>query len=393
MKKIAVVYEGDFRNRFGGYNSIHNRIVHLRRCADYSIDPFVVQVYDGRLMGLLRRSRRVTHRPDEMTIGDITYSVKWFKRSWLDALAHHAIDGEPKEMLLFIDKLARTLKGYSLISAHDRIGGLLAMRVNQLYGTPFFITWHGYSIHTDPFEDSMIRRQTVRLLTASRCNFFVSQSLAEKARLLTPEAFAGKVLPNGVAADFKRYDHDKRQAIRRKAGVEDCKVVAFVARFNPIKNTDLLPDIYERIASRYKGKVAFWAIGDGPTRKRVEREMKVACKFWGYQEPEQIPDFMNCIDVLVLPSKREGLPLVSLEAIKCGAAVVASNGLGSCDYIGKDNVFDLDSPTFIDDISNRAVAILNGEAQPQQISDDLSWEKTAITENTIYAECMAQSEK
>lgn len=73
--------------------------------------------------------------------------------------------------------------------------------------------------------------------------------------------------------------------------------------------------------------------------------------------------------------------------------MVASNGLGSCDYIGKDNVFDLDSPTFIDDISNRAVAILNGEAQPQQISDDLSWEKTAITENTIYAECMAQSEK
>ncbi len=393
MKKIAVVYEGDLSNRFGGHNSIQNRIVHLRQCADYRIDALVMQVYDGRVMRLLRRSRRITRRPAETTVGEVTYAVKWFKRSWIDAATHHAFDGEPRKMMRFIDQLAHTLKDYNLISAHDRIGGLLAMRVNELYGTPFFITWHGYSIHTDPFCDKMVRRQTVRLLTAAKCNFFVSRTLAEKAHELTRQDFAGDVLPNGVSADFKRYGEAERTALRCKEGVDGCKVVAFVARFDPIKNTQLLPHIFEQIANRYEEKVLFWAIGDGPTRKSVEKSMRVPCKFWGYQEPKLIPVLMNCIDVLVLPSKREGMPLVSIEAIKCGAGVVASNRLGACDYIGRDNVFDPDSPTFVDDISTRAVAMLNGEVQPQKIDGSLSWEETAKKENAFYTQCLEQSGK
>ena len=393
MKKIAVVYEGDIYNRFGGYNAIQNRIVHLRRCANYRIDAFVMQVYDGRMMSLLRDSDYITQRPEQVTISKVSYRMKWFKRSWIDAATHRLLGSEPKKMMQFINNLAQEFKDYDLISAHDRIGGLVAMRANELYGIPFFVTWHGFSIHTDPFRDSMIRRQTVRLLTKATGNFFVSQALAEKAHELTTDEFASTVLYNGVSTEFKRYTDEYRNELKRQAGVEGCKVVAFVARFDPIKNTNLLPVIYERISKRYNGKVVFWAIGDGPTRKCTEKKMTVPCKFWGYQEPEQMPNFMNCVDVLVLPSKREGLPLVSLEAIKCGAGVVASSGLGSCDYIGRDNMFDLESNTFIDDISNRAVAMLNGKVPRQHISDKLSWEETAERENAIYAKCMTQQRK
>lgn len=113
--------------------------------------------------------------------------------------------------------------------------------------------------------------------------------------------------------------------------------------------------------------------------------MTVPCRFWGYQEPELIPDFMNCIDVLVLPSRREGLPLVSLEAIKCGAGVVASSGVGASEYIGSNNVFDITAPDFAEHISRRAVAMLNGDVPAQTLNKDMTWAETAQLENAIYA--------
>lgn len=184
---------------------------------------------------------------------------------------------------------------------------------------------------------------------------------------------------------FHRYSDHSRAELRRKLGVDGCKVVAFVARFDPIKNAESLPDIYSRIQRYYEGKVAFWAIGDGCTKAGVERQMTVPCRFWGYQEPELIPDFMNCIDVLVLPSRREGLPLVSLEAIKCGAGVVASSGVGASEYIGSNNVFDITAPDFAEHISRRAVAMLNGDVPAQTLNKDMTWAETAQLENAIYA--------
>ena len=99
---------------------------------------------------------------------------------------------------------------------------------------------------------------------------------------------------------------------------------------------------------------------------------------------------MNCIDVLVLPSRREGLPLVSLEAIKCGAGVVASSGVGASEYIGRDNVFDITDPDFTERISRRAVAMLKGEVPPQTLDKEMTWAETAQHENAIYASRLAR---
>lgn len=384
MKKIAVVFEGDIYNRFGGTNSIQNRIEHLRQCAGYGIDPYMIQVYDGKVMRLLRKSGGTPSRPARARLGSVECDMRWFKRSWTDAVVHRWLGQEPPMLMSFTSRVAHELEGYDLISAHDRIGGLAAMRASQLYGMPFFMTWHGYSIHTDPFRDAVVMNQTRRLLLAATDNFFVSKSLAEVAQEIAPGS-SGRVLFNGVSQRFHRYSDQSRAELRRKLGVDGCKVVAFVARFDPIKNAESLPDIYSRIQRYYEGKVAFWAIGDGCTKAGVERQMTVPCRFWGYQEPELIPDFMNCIDVLVLPSRREGLPLVSLEAIKCGAGVVASSGVGASEYIGSNNVFDITAPDFAEHISRRAVAMLNGDVPAQTLNKDMTWAETAQLENAIYA--------
>ena len=85
-------------------------------------------------------------------------------------------------LMRFTGRVARELEGYDLISAHDRIGGLAAMQASRLYGVPFFMTWHGYSIHTDPFCDAVVMDQTRRLLQSA-----VQRGVAPVSPLQRPE--------------------------------------------------------------------------------------------------------------------------------------------------------------------------------------------------------------
>ena len=92
---------------------------------------------------------------------------------------------------------------------------------------------------------------------------------------------------------------------------------------------------------------------------------------------------MNCIDVLVLPSLNEGLPLVVLEALKCGVNVVGSNRGGIKEILNPDDSFDINN-LFIDKISDRIVYYLSHNID-QKLSDEFDWEKSALKESSIYS--------
>ena len=95
---------------------------------------------------------------------------------------------------------------------------------------------------------------------------------------------------------------------------------------------------------------------------------------------------MNCIDVLILPSKNEGLPLVTVEALRCGTNVVGSNVGGIKEVIGKENVFDLND-NFSEHISNRVIQMLNNKLD-QDASDEFVWENVIEKEFKICSKIL-----
>ena len=108
------------------------------------------------------------------------------------------------------------------------------------------------------------------------------------------------------------------------------RVVACVARFDPVKGVDVLLDAW-KIVERADPSARLLLVGDGPLRdellehaERLTRPDSV--KFLGYRD--DIPAVLAAADVAVLPSRSEGLPLAALEALGRGLPVIATRAGG-----------------------------------------------------------------
>ena len=389
-KRIAVVFEDVLHIQLGVFNAALNRAKHLAAVADYDIDVYMIYVYDGWLMRRLRGSHHVTDRPERVTVEGVELRLMWFKRDWRDSLRHRLLHREPTHFVHFLKQCARQLEGYDLVTAHDRMGGEVAEEAGRLFGIPWYVTWHGGNSVTTQLDDPVLRRITARLMEGATCNFMVSRGLVDIMREFTPR-FKADVMLNGANDTFFRRTDDERAALRKRFEVpEGMPVVAFVGRFEPVKNVLMLPEIFDTLQRKLGRKVLFWAIGTGVQHAETVRLMAertdVECRFWGQATYDQMPLMMNCIDVLVLPSSLEGLPLVTIEALSCGAQVVASHVAGTAEAVGRENAFVLDDQ-FIDRLTDRAVMMLRGQVQ-QSLPADVSWKATAIKENQIYRKAL-----
>ncbi|HEX7899161.1 MAG TPA: glycosyltransferase, partial [Planctomycetota bacterium] len=127
-----------------------------------------------------------------------------------------------------------------------------------------------------------------------------------RARLGPPERF--EVIRSGIELD--RFQAAK--SARARLGIpEDALVAGCVARMAAHKGQRFLVD-----AAPPGVRLLF--VGDGEEREAVERrarERGVPALFTGHVAPEEIPDLLASMDVLVHPSLWEGLPRVAAQAL------------------------------------------------------------------------------
>ena len=392
-KRIAVIFDEDIYNQRGMFNAIRNRIKHLHNIADFDIDVYVIGCYEPWYIRLLRNTKKV-EKLKSIQFDGITYNTLWYNFTLLDYLLEVKLHIAPIFTNLFYRKLIRKIKGYDLISAHSINCGRLASQVAKRENIPFCVTWHGTDIHTTPFVSDSKFNLIRAILSSASYNFFVSDQLKSVGSTIAPE-MKSIVLYNGRNRLFVKYQPEERNKVREKYSIDNkTKVVAFVGNLLEVKNPHLLAPIFSSVEHKYSGSVTFWIIGSGKLSYQVEKlceEYQVKCIMWGAQPVDKMPDFFNCIDILVLPSRNEGLPLVTVEALACGANVVGSAVGGIGEAIGFDNVFP-HGENFVDAISDRIVQMLNSNIS-QSLTGQFEWENTARKELEIYTRLFLQNEK
>lgn len=109
-------------------------------------------------------------------------------------------------------------------------------------------------------------------------------------------------------------------------------IIGFVGRFSPEKGLINLIKTLPSVLT-HNPNTKFVLIGDGPLLNEVQilidnLGIKNNIKIIGWVEHDQLPNYLNRMKLLILPSFTEGLPNIILESMACGTPVLA-NSVGS----------------------------------------------------------------
>src|SRR5262245_22613396 len=267
----------------------------------------------------------------------------------LDAGPQQRIDKNTvvQHLPAFIDNLERFNERegirHQVVHSHYWLSGWVGQRLGELWRVPHVTMFHTLgrvknyaNTHAGGrrgvLETSMrieIERRVIRGADA-----IVASTEAERESLVEQyhaptERIA--VMPPGVDLDL--FAPVERALARATLGLTG-EVLLFVGRIDPVKGLDTLLEALALLRGRPGLQLlvaggagsALAADPDEAYLRALARKLGVADRvLWlGPVEQERLPLYYSGADVSVVPSRYESFGLVALEALACGAALVAS---------------------------------------------------------------------
>jgi len=136
-----------------------------------------------------------------------------------------------------------------------------------------------------------------------------------------------QVLSNAIDAKMYTFDVDKRKLQRKSLNIKENEVlIGHVGRFRFEKNHTFLIDIFDEIAKQISAKLIL--VGDGELQNNIKEKIetfKLQDKVMMTGSRNDVANLMQAMDVFVLPSLFEGLPLTTIEAQASGLPCLISD--------------------------------------------------------------------
>lgn len=355
--KICVLFEGNIYQLRGEFMAIHNRMKYVVKDPDLSVTIYVIQRYYDNFTNWIRGNKQIELKKDFLLDG-IHYHCLYYKRSYIDYFCRSISQYQTTIEAYRVKRFGKQFLGFDLLFSHSLLTGMLALDLKQKKGIPYVMMWHGSSIHTLPFENKTTFSLTKKVLRNANHNFFVSKELFEIANKIAGAKCIGSVSPNCVDTTlFYKYSVEKKKDVAKQLQLNiNVPNVAFIGNHLPIKNVQYLPKLFSSI-NKELPNTHFHIIGTGEFQEDF-KNCFFSVRYWKNQIPENMPNLYNCMDLVVLPSINEGLPMTCLESLACGTAFVGSRVGGIADVAGVDNTVPF-SPTFETDFANLCKEKLN----------------------------------
>lgn len=125
-----------------------------------------------------------------------------------------------------------------------------------------------------------------------------------------------QIVRNGRDMEIYRFRDEVRQQLRNKLDIDkDTLVIGHVGNFNKQKNQEFLVRVYQEVV-RKKENSKLYLMGSGCNEDNVKnlvKELGLEEKVFFTGSINNVPELLQAMDVMVLPSLHEGLPLVVIE--------------------------------------------------------------------------------
>lgn len=137
--------------------------------------------------------------------------------------------------------------------------------------------------------------------------------------MFTPRIIRSKKIQyvyNSVSVSTFQYQETVRSAMREKLGVSDAYVIGHVGNFLYVKNHTFLLDVFAKVAQK-DSSARLLLIGDGDLFAQMQAKaaaLQIQDRVIFAGRVSDVQNYFQAMDVFVLPSHFEGMPIVSCEA-------------------------------------------------------------------------------
>ena len=210
-----------------------------------------------------------------------------------------------------------------LIHAHFAVpAGAAAFAISRLKRIPYVITVHLEDIPGASPEKTGAWFKRIYPFTLpiwNKASKMIAVSQFSRSLALQSYRVPIDVIPNGI-------DRTKVRAKLPIAANDPVRIV-FAGRFVPQKN---LPQLLRTLDALRDESWNCVLIGDGEERAGLNEKIRDIglsdrIRMTGWIEPERVIEIFRTSDILFLPSKAEGLPIVGIQALATRLALVLSN--------------------------------------------------------------------
>jgi glycogen(starch) synthase len=216
---------------------------------------------------------------------------------------------------------------FDVIHAHSHLyfSTNLAALARRFGETPLAITNHGLYSQTAPAGVFDGYLQTLGRWTFNQADVVFTYTDEERAELCDLGVKSDiEVVSNGIDTERFTPEGPGSDLIDSEG-----PVVLFVGRFVDGKRPLVTVESFAEVLKEHPD-AQMYLCGDGPLRKKLESRVQElgiesAVTFLGHVPYDEMPAMYRGSDVLVLPSRAEGVPRTVLEAMASGVPVVVSD--------------------------------------------------------------------
>lgn len=233
-----------------------------------------------------------------------------------------------KSMLTYQRQLAEFFQKHSeyrVVHSHLDALSALPLSAAKKAGIPMRIA-HSHTSNFDK-DAKIIIRYIAKLFIRRYATDFLGCSEAAVHFMFGNKLPNYMVVNNAIDPAKFRYSPSTRRKIRSQFKLEGRFVIGHVGRFNYPKNHEFLIDIFKEVHDRSPFSLLM-LVGSGEGEDTIKEKVHElglddSVEFLGLRT--DIPDLMQAMDVFVMPSRYEGLPVVSVEAQTSGLPCIFSD--------------------------------------------------------------------
>lgn len=269
---------------------------------------------------------------------------------------------------------------------------------------PTVITLHDLSmlLHADTQEQKLVRRAQSRLPLMARAATMVitptesvRQEVHEYLKIPLNTIVA---VPEAARDCFRPLNASQTAEARRRLGIGEAFLL-YVGTIEPRKNLGTLLQAFEEVVRIHHGPLQLVLAGrkgwllDGflESLKRSPAAERIVLP--GYLSDEDLGALYSSCAAFIYPSVYEGFGLPPLEAMTCGAPVIASRISSLREVIG--TAARLFAPDNAADLASGILELIASAERRQELSQaglkraaEFSWANTARATRRVYAEAI-----